>query len=481
VRRIALGGVPALALAIAWLFAATVLRHTRPMVLPDGGGWPAFAGATIALAAVALGVYLAVRGLAGDVAAVVAAVLLLGTAPFAQAVLAAAWPEAVVPAGRAWRALWWDAASPLGWPRILALAWLAGAARLIARRKLVGAALVAGSLAALVAALASDGARWLALALPPMFVVIGGALGPVPERWRRPHVAAAVVVVAAFAWFAVPGLVAAARRFAQGAADRNAQLVPAADHVRRKLPGARVMTERALSGIRTMALPADDGPGALFEALERLAPDQRPSHFALDPAAPAAAGALELAGEMVFRAPLRPAFAPRPGRADLQLFAASWDHVGTGERPLNDHAGWAIVDRLDVADRASEAAHAWRGTGEPGSVLGREVGAHGLILDGGRTLRGERFAIAVDPARPIRLILRTGGARAYPAATVIERPVGLRLLDAAGRELGRASLAVPAGAFAEVSFALPAGAPAELRSEATGPYRAFHWFVLQPE
>ena len=37
------------------------------------------------------------------------------------------------------------------------------------------------------------------------------------------------------------------------------------------------------------------------------------------------------------------------------------------------------------------------------------------------------------------------------------------------------------GTFIEVAFELPPGAPSSLEVSATAPYRAFHWFVLQPE
>ena len=90
----------------------------------------------------------------------------------------------------------------------------------------------------------------------------------------------------------------------------------------------------------------------------------------------------------------------------MQVIVASWDHVGTGERPLDDHAGWAIVDRVDIADLASERAHDWHGAlgrrhfGDPTarwSVVEREVGASGLVIDGGRTIRA-----ADGPARRSR-------------------------------------------------------------------------------
>jgi hypothetical protein len=57
----------------------------------------------------------------------------------------------------------------------------------------------------------------------------------------------------------------------------------------------------------------------------------------------------------------------------------------------------------------------------------------------------------------------------------------LHILDDRDREVAQATLPAPDGAFAEVSFALPAGTSPVLHTEASAPYRAFHWFVLQPE
>jgi len=115
----------------------------------------------------------------------------------------------------------------------------------------------------------------------------------------------------------------------------------------------------------------------------------------------------------------------------------------------------------------------------------REAAAHGLILDGGRTIRGgtERFEIAIDPAKPVRLVLRTGGG---PRLSL---PRGDRAPGRAAHprrrrpRARRATLPAPtaSGGFAEVAFALPAGARTALHTEASAPYRAFHWFVLQPE
>ncbi|HEY0477817.1 MAG TPA: hypothetical protein VGD37_09845 [Kofleriaceae bacterium] len=437
------------------------------------------------------------------------------------------WCEAVwTLSGQMLRGVFWDPASPLVWPRAFAVLWLVGAARVIAwarreRRWPAALVLLAAPAAVMFAVIASTGLwsfqnhRCIAPAFPLLAITAGCALGPIDglgvARGRpalpRIHAAAAIALVAGFAITAVPRLVADARLYAQGATDTNTQVVAIGEYLHRKLPGARVLVHDAgaiayysdgriddLVGlVGGPAGVANHGPGARFEFLDSLLPEQRFSHFAVYPGW---LGTTELYGDDLFHTPLWPRFEPRrlAGDADLQLIAARWDHTGTGDRPLSDHTGWAIVDRIDVADLASEAAHGWVGAlgrrrfGDPTarwSVIGREVGPHGLVLDGGRTIRGgtERFTLAIDPARPVRLVLRTGGARSYPEHEVIEHAVALRILDGAGRELARATLPAPtaAGGFAEVAFALPAGSSPELRTEAPAPYRAFHWFALQPE
>ncbi|HEY5937205.1 MAG TPA: hypothetical protein VIU61_21290, partial [Kofleriaceae bacterium] len=178
------------------------------------------------------------------------------------------------------------------------------------------------------------------------------------------------------------------------------------------------------------------------------------------------------------------------GDVDMQIIAANWDHVGTAERPLSEHPGWRVVDRLDIADLASERGHGWHGelgrrkVGDPTarwSLVHREVTARGLTIDGGRTIRGnrERFTITVDPKRPARLVLRTGGLRGYPYHEAIANPVTLALF-ASGTTIATTILPAPSGALVEIAFELPAGVR-NIETRATGPYRAFHWFVLQPE
>ena len=297
--------------------------------------------------------------------------------------------------------------------------------------------------------------------------------------------------------------------FAQGATDTNTQVVAIGERIHGELPDARVMFHDAgaisyygdsevydMLGLVTnyQADVANNGPGSRFEFLESLPPDKRPTHFAYYPSWLASN---DFYGEVLMRTPLHPPFLANPderlaGGTDMQLIVASWDHVGTGERPLGDHPGWAMVDRVDIADLASERDHAWHGRlGErvlgdhtaKWSFVARQVRQTGLVIDGGRTIRGggESFTIGGDPAKPTRLILRTGGDRAMQFGNgTIDHPVGITIF-AGDAEVAHATIPVPDGVFVEIPLELPAGASRDVRVSATGWYRAFHWFVLQPE
>jgi hypothetical protein len=425
--------------------------------------------------------------------------------------------------GRMLRGLFWDGTSPLVVPRIAALLYLAGAVRLVLwarreRRYLACAFAIGAPLALMFGVVASSGLwsfqnyRYIAAALPLLAIPIGIGLAPVFARgWRWiTWQACGGVALAAFAYLAVPNLRDNALLFAQGASDSNTQVVAIGHYLHDKLPDARVMFHDAgaiayygdgrvydMLGLVTnhQAEIANNGPGSRFEFLESLPPDQRPTHFAYYPAW---MGQNEFYGDVLMHTYLTGGFAKSrlAGEGDMQVIAATWDHAGTGERPVNDHPGWAIVDRVDIADLASERAHHWHGAlgrrhfGDPTarwSVVEREVGTQGLIVDGGRTIRGghERFTVSLDPAKPARVVIRTGGKRAYdPWNETIDHPITMRLL-AGDKELGKLTIAAPAGTFSELTFDLPKHAVAdgevELSTDASGPYRVFHWFVLQPE
>ncbi len=423
--------------------------------------------------------------------------------------------------GKLAKGLFWDPKSPLVWPRVVLVLWVIGAVRIALwarreRRFLVGALIIASPFVLMFAVIASSGLwsfqnyRYIAPAFPLLAIAAGaGFMLPIATQDRRivgAHLAAVAVVAVLFGRAAIPGLRADMRMFAQGAMDTNTQVVAIGNYLHTKLPDASVMFHDAgaiayygdgkvydMLGLVTnyQAGIANNGPGARFEFLESIPADQRPTHFAYYPAW---LGTNEFYGEVVFNTPLHPGFEPRRmvGDGNMAVIVADWDHIGTGERPITDHPGWAVVDRIDIADLASERAHAWRGAqgrrklGDPTakwSMVGREVGPKGLILDGGRTIRGgsEQFTIAIDPTKPVRLVLRTGGPPAVPYQETISAAVELTLRDDAGRVLATRTLPAPDGAFAEVVFDLPAGVSTTLLVQAPAPYRAFHWFVLQPE
>jgi hypothetical protein len=434
------------------------------------------------------------------------------------------WGHAVLQqSGRMFRALFWAEDGPLVWPRVMALLYLAGSVRIVlwARREqrwLVGVLAIVTPIVMMLAIVASSGLwafqnyRYIAPALPLLCIPAGCALAvpkflPKLEGWV--WIATASGLVAALAGFAVPRMRADMRLFAQGAMDTNTQVVAIGEWLHRKQPDASVMFHDAgaiayygdtrvydMLGLVTnyQAGIANNGSGARFEFLESLPPERRPTLFAYYPGW---MGTPEFFGDVLMHTSLQGAFEKRRlvGEYDMQVIEANWDHVGTAERPFNDHTGWAVVDRLDIADMASERDHHWvgrmgrRSFGDPTarwSFVEREVATRGLVIDGGRTIRdgGERFTITIDPSKPTRLVIRTGGQTSYPFHEVIDRPVTLKLF-AGTRELGHLEIAPPAGEFSELTFEIPAhvsdGPELELHTEASGKYRVFHWFVLQSE
>ena len=419
------------------------------------------------------------------------------------------------------RGLLWDATSPFVLPRCIAVLWLVGAVRVTgwargAGRPLAGAVIVLAPAVLALTVTASSGAwdfhhyRYLAPACPLALVTCACGLAP-PARlgvWpQRLWAGGLALAVAGFALAGRPRYRDDLLLYAQNASDLNAQTVAIGRYLHAKLPHARVMLQDAgavayygetpvtdLLGLVTNGLAevANHGPGARFELLESLPADARPTHFAYDPAW---VGQTHFFGRVVLQTSLPRRFAKQRsiGSANMQLIEARWDHAHTAERPFDAVPGWSLVDRVDIADLASEDAHAWRGAlgarafGDPTarwSLVHDEVRELGLAIDGGRTIRGgeESFTIEVDPGRPARLVMRTGGKRDYPYQDAITAPVPVRLVDDAGHELGAAMLPAPTGRFVEVTFELrPSVSLLRVRVIATAPYRVFHWFVLQPD
>jgi hypothetical protein len=304
---------------------------------------------------------------------------------------------------------------------------------------------------------------------------------------------------------ALPNLRSDIELYAQNATDLNRQVVTLGQYIHRKLPDASIMFHDAgaiayygdtrvydMLGLVTnyQAGIANHGPGARFEFLENMPPELRPTHFAYYPAW---MGQGEFYGDIVMATPLPAPFGKRRfvGDSDMQLIVATWDHAHTAERPLVPTDGWHLADRLDIADLANERAHHWRGAlgrrtyGDPTakwSFVHKET-ERGLLIDGGRTIRGkaEDFTITVEPGKPVRLVLRSGGKPGYPWQDTLTAPAKLEIR--ANGATTTLMVPPPGGALAEVAIDLPPSSSRELgvsvRSDV--PYRAFHWFVLQPD
>lgn len=423
--------------------------------------------------------------------------------------------------GKSLQGLFWDGKSPLVLPRVMLVCWLVGAVRVVlwARREkrlLAGVVLVVSPWVMILAVIASSGLwsfqnyRYIAPAFPLLAIPVACAF-VLPwrrddVRVQRAHLGLVIAAIVGFAIAAFPGIKSDARMFAQGAMDANTQTVAIGEYIKLKLPEARVMFHDAgaiayfgdgevydMLGLVTnyQAGIANNGPGSRFEFLEQIPPEKRPTHFAYYPAW---MGTDEFYGRVLLMTPLRPGFEPRrmAGDGNMQIIEAVWDHAGTGERPLNAHPGWAVVDRVDIADLASERAHGWRGAqgrrklGDPTakwSFVAKEVGMRGLVLDGGRTIRGgeERFTVTLDPNKPTRLVLRTGGPPSVPFQETLNAPTTLELLDGDDKVIATQPLPPPGNQFVEVVFDLPAGASSTIRTRSPLPYRVFHWFALQRE
>ncbi|NVB84596.1 MAG: hypothetical protein HOV81_39845 [Kofleriaceae bacterium] len=432
--------------------------------------------------------------------------------------------------GRALAGIFIDKQSPLVWPKLFLVLYVVGAARVglwawREKRYLAGALVIIAPILMIVAVNASSGLwnfqnyRYIAPAFPLLVIPVGVALAPpggwpsrISERVRpwlvRAWHALAIVLVLLFVRAARPKLVADMKLFAQGAMDTNTQVVAIGKYIHRKLPDASIMFHDAgaiayygdgrvydMLGLVTnyQAGIANNGPGSRFEFLESLPPEQRPTHFAYYPGW---MGTHEFWGEVLLHTSLRRGIDSRrlAGDGDMQIIVADFDHVHTAERPFNDHTGWEVVDRVDIADIASERDHHWRGRmgrrrmGDPTArwSLTERSTTNGLAIDGGRTIRegGEHFTIHVDPAKPTRIVLRTGGQTSYGWHEAIKTPVEMTLYYKK-KKLGALTIAPPSGPFSELTFnvaphAFPSG-EVEIHSEAKGMYRVFHWFVLQPE
>jgi hypothetical protein len=218
------------------------------------------------------------------------------------------------------------------------------------------------------------------------------------------------------------------------------------------------------------------GPGAVFEQLERLLPNERPSCLAIYPEW---LGLDPLLGQQLFM----PAYIPDRvvlGNGTAAIHRPDWNLLGSGARPVDTNGG-RIVDEVDVADLASEAAHGYRADLLPSPPIpGQRAVFHvqrdaagAAIADGGRTVAGrETFTIRLPDAATPRLCTRMLGAGTLELR-VDGAPAGLL-----------PSVARDDSAFDERQLALPMLAhrpgphTVEIVSRGNSPFLTFHhWLV----
>jgi hypothetical protein len=211
------------------------------------------------------------------------------------------------------------------------------------------------------------------------------------------------------------------------------------------------------------------GSGALWERLESM--ERRPDVFAIFPNW----FDLDGIGLLRRRSSVR-RLAPSIVDAEKVVYAADWSMAGSGDAPRwpagSDGAAPRVLDRLDVADVASEAAHGFtyddreRG-GTAGTFVRRATFASGAdeIVDGVRTvLGGVAFDVRRDAFRPATLVVRTvTGIRQRPVVRIdgsAAEPIEL-YAPGAGLFHDQAVAVVPPGnGTAHVVLEIPPGAGA---------------------
>ena len=291
--------------------------------------------------------------------------------------------------------LFWDAGkTPLFAARLLGALWLVGALRLVVwgvrERRLTAVAMLLGAPAAIFAAVIAASGQWkfqnyryIAAALPALLTVVGLAVAP-PRKLPglalpRPVFVGLGALAGLFGLWAahasLPVLRENLRLYAQGARDNNAQVVTIGRWIDAHLPpGAHVAihdvgaigyySHRRLTDViglitNHQAEICNQGPGARFEAFERMTPAERPTHFAYYPGW-LVTGSRDFFGRSLFRPPVPPPLGNGPrmlggGSTPMEVFEARWDALGSGARPLELPAGWAVVDEVERGGRRQRA------------------------------------------------------------------------------------------------------------------------------
>lgn len=230
------------------------------------------------------------------------------------------------------------------------------------------------------------------------------------------------------------------------------------------------------------ARAARAGTGAIFEWLEELPPEKRPTHFAVFPAWLPYLKKTSLMGRKLAQFTL--GHNTISGAEVKAVFEADWSHVETEDlprsrMPLLDLWGFSVSDQVDVDDLQSQAAHdyrafdTWRDTLREFPVVD-SPGA--LVIDGGRQpTRGERFRMRCRPGEPGALVMRTEAYVGFELEVRVNgRPAGLWKVDKLSLTWSEPLFEIPGELLDTDEVWIEVVQPDPER-----PYPSFHYWLLQ--
>jgi hypothetical protein len=237
----------------------------------------------------------------------------------------------------------------------------------------------------------------------------------------------------AYAGLALPGTFYFLIAFAQNSADICFQQRSLAEWTRSNVPSGALMAVNDAGALRYygnhpildlegLVSPAftearRHGSSSLYEALERLPEAARPRYLVVYPNWYDASFLKPhrlIHGTRILRQTIA-------GGNPMNVYEADWSLAGSGDIPSSPElngtlAGRTLVDRLDVADLADEAAHGYRFTSLEGQYQGilesqPADGGGEPVMDGGRAISGtETFRVRqVTPGRDMALAMRSRG------------------------------------------------------------------------
>jgi hypothetical protein len=362
--------------------------------------------------------------------------------------------------------------------------------------------------------------RHLMWAFPTLHVLIAAGLGEAARRWapsdtaqqRRFFRAGAVLVV-------ILGALSTARFaaiYGQLAGDMYRREGRAAEWISRRLPADAVIANLGtsleyLTGRRSVNLhgvmsPAffdnlpNEREAGTFEALGRLAPEERPSHLLTT------VNNLDAAPSLRELTVLPELYRTTTFGDEILVYALRYDLADKNRRiflPKTQDAvhGLAEVDEINVCDRTAEKAHRYQfssgsgdlrlhGTVRVGSYVLEGAGAsrEEKVIDAGRAVLGaESFDIRTEAGRDVVVVMRTAAdidvgihRPGTPPREHLQIAEAFVRVQAQGQTVGELRFKPRAG-WDEVTFRIPATAVAAGKThvELSGQYASFYYWFFQ--